>query len=392
MSRKAEQMQKQFKKIGVIGTGKMGSDIFYLFLDNDFEIVCRSINSKEKFENKFLKKANSFVKNGILTQEQLQKLLGRITITSSNDDLKDCDLIIESILEITDTKRSLFKELDRIVKKDAVFVSNSSSILPSKIFSEVERKDRTAGLHFFFPVKMTNIVEIISSDDTSEETKNRLIELVKILKKMPLSLKNRSAFILNKAFINFHAQAFRYYLEESIPIEDIDMVVRENIFPIGAFEFYDNVGLDTIYHSLKEYVETMTDNSVEFVKPMIGLVEKYVHAGYFGTKSGKGFYSKSDSGDADIPFIIQNTMPASVEKKNEIRETLLAVFLNTVFTFVDNGYCTLDEINFAIKEYMKIEKGPLEMAVDFGKDKVREVLRKNFARSNFEAFSPAENL
>jgi len=386
-------LKNHLKKIGIVGAGKMGLDIFYELLEAGYYIVLFDIaflsgERKIDIENKFQKKVGRLLKNGIIKESRLLEIQQEVVITQNIEDLKDCDLIIEAIVENKDVKKQLFNRLDNIVKKGSIFVSNSSSILPEKIFSEVSRKDKTAGLHFFYPVKITNIVEIIKSNDTSSSTTEQLKMLVKSLNKQYLLLKRDNAFILNKVLINFHTQCFRYHIENGIGIKEIDNIVKRNIFPIGTFEFYDSVGLDTMLQSLKEYIETIPHK--EWVRPMLILVEEYVKRGFYGNKNGGGFYVSGIVNENVVLHRLSNQNNPVEEK--EIVETLISLYINTIFSFIEKGFCTAEEINYAIKEYMRLDKGPIEFAKEFGIDKIRAILLKNYKKTGHEVFKPVKGL
>ena len=290
---------KSFTKIGIVGSGRMGEDIFYHLNDFDYSLVWvfRKQDLRDRALEKFNKKMKRMHKAGALDDKTYQYKNEHTLMTVNQEDLSDCDLIIETIIEDAGIKSILFNTLDHVANKDCIFVSNSSSIKPSRICPDSERSDRFAGLHFFFPVRFNKFVEIIRTGHCSSQTLDVLKQFTAAIGKTALVLPEKGAFILNKAFIYTQAQAFWALRENILSFREIDALIRKNLFTMGTFEFLDHVGLDVILSSAKNYMEDMEHKG--FISITVEEVQKVVDKGHLGVKTGRGFYSydKQSAGD-----------------------------------------------------------------------------------------------
>jgi 3-hydroxybutyryl-CoA dehydrogenase len=300
------------KNIGIIGEGKMGTSLFfYLNGYREYRLcwLCSNEQAKEKALASFLKKMKFMLKNDVMTEEEhAAKLAGAIITTQAND-LADCDLIIEAINEDVDKKISLFQDLDQSVKHTCIFTTNSSSILPSQLFPSEERKDKMAGMHFFFPVALKKTVELIVTDHTSEKTKQALQLFLQSIDKDIFPQNESNAFILNRLFLDFQAGAYQVYLEGRLSYREIDSLVKEKFFPAGIFEFFDHVGIDVMLASIRAY--TKNSRNKLFYEPLIRKMEEMVENNRLGVKTKQGFY------DYPIPAGQQNVLNDSGDENEE---------------------------------------------------------------------------
>jgi len=246
-------------KVGIVGNGRMGEDIFYHLTDFDFSLVWvfRNQEYRDKAAEKFSKRLKRLHKAGALDDRGFAYRNDNTRMTIPQEDLADCDLIIETIVEDAETKAGLFRNLDAGVQKDCIFVSNSSSIKPSKLWPDSERRAQFAGFHFFFPVRFYKSVEIITTERCSAATVNALKNFAERIGKVALVLPEQGAFILNKAFIYAQAQAFHTRKENLLSYREIDDLIKKHLFAMGTFEFMDHVGLDVILAASRQYLEDM---------------------------------------------------------------------------------------------------------------------------------------
>src|SRR3990172_1479955 len=209
-------------KIGIIGNGKMGTDIFYYLADFNFHLtwVCRSEEGRKNSTDPFVRKLSRRRRSGLVDGAFVSYRMMNTNITTRLSELSDSDIVIEAIGEDTDAKAKLFGELDPLVRKDTVIASNSSSIKPSCFIKNVGRPEYYAGLHFFFPVKYKNIVEITTTDSTGERAINRIKKFLSIIERFYIILHESEGFILNRIFLDFQAQAYRYYAEGALEPEE----------------------------------------------------------------------------------------------------------------------------------------------------------------------------
>jgi len=287
------------KKVGVLGCGLMGSGIAQTAAQAGYETVVREV--EQKFLDKGIggieKSLGKFVEKGKLKAEDRDASMARLKGTTSLDDLADCDIVIEAIIENPQLKKDTYAELDRIVKKDAIFASNTSSLTITELSMATARPKQFVGLHFFNPVPLMKLVEVVRTILTSDESFGTAFEFAKSLGKDPVSCRDNSGFIVNRLLVPYILDAIRAYEEGVGSIEDIDkaMVLGCN-YPMGPFTLLDYVGLDTTYYISHVMFDEYREK--RFASP--ALLRKMVLAGRFGRKSGAGFYDYS--GEKPVAF------------------------------------------------------------------------------------------
>lgn len=276
--------------IGVVGAGSMGAGIANLAALNGFNVILRDI--EEKFLEGGLQRIDQFmtksVERGKLTAEEKTATLARIRTTTSLEDFKDADIVIEAVLEDPALKKQVFSELDRITPPSTLLVSNTSSISITEIASATSRTDKVAGFHFFNPAQIMKLVEIVRGYDTSDETVAQLRELAAALNKESIEVKIDSpGFVVNRIMIPQFIEAIRVLEEGIATAEDIDKAIKLGLnHPMGPFELQDFAGVDIGYHVM-EYFKDEFDNA-QYAPPL--LLKQMMRAGRFGKKAGAGFY------------------------------------------------------------------------------------------------------
>jgi 3-hydroxybutyryl-CoA dehydrogenase len=277
------------KTVGVLGCGLMGSGIAQVCAQSGYKTIVREV--EEPFLKKGLGRIEKFLGDGVakgkVTEEVRGKTLGNLTGTTNVADLKDCDLIIEAIIENVDEKRKSYAALDAVVGERTIFCSNTSSLCVTELAATTKRPDRFAGLHFFNPVPIMKLVEVIRGLATSDATYGTVFEFAKSLGKEPITAPDRPGFIVNRLLVPYLLDAIREYEAGLGTLEDIDNGMKLGTgYPMGPFTLLDYVGLDTTYYIANIMFEEYREP--RFAPPP--LLKRMVLAGRLGRKSGRGFY------------------------------------------------------------------------------------------------------
>jgi 3-hydroxybutyryl-CoA dehydrogenase len=282
----------EIQKVGVVGCGLMGRGIAQVCAAAGYETVVREVNETllEKGLGAVRAQLDRAVEKGKLGAEARDETLGRLTGTVSLDDLADCDLVIEAIVENIDAKKDLLGALDRQNPDHTIFASNTSSLTVTEMGASTGRPDRFVGLHFFNPVPVMKLVEVVRTGSTSQDTFDRAFAFAKSLGKVPVACRDNSGFIVNRLLVPYMLDAIRGYEEGIGSIEDIDTAMQLGTgYPMGPFVLGDFVGLDTLYYIAEIMFEEYREK--RFAPPP--LLKRMYLAGYHGRKSGRGFYDYS---------------------------------------------------------------------------------------------------
>jgi 3-hydroxybutyryl-CoA dehydrogenase len=283
----------EIRKAGVVGCGLMGSGIAQVAAMSGLPTVVREVAQPllDKGLAGIEKSLAKFVEKATITTDQKAETLARLHPTLKLEDLADCDLVIEAIVENLEAKKELFRELDKIVKPGAIFASNTSSLSITEMMTSTERPAQFLGLHFFNPVPLMKLVEVVKTVVTEPEVVKAALDYGRRVGKTPILTSDRGGFIVNRLLVPYLLDSIRA-LEEGVgSIEDIDNGMKLGCgHPMGPLTLNDFVGIDTTYYiaeiMFNEYREK------RFAPPP--LMKRMVLAGMLGRKTGKGFYEYSD--------------------------------------------------------------------------------------------------
>jgi 3-hydroxybutyryl-CoA dehydrogenase len=278
------------RTVGVLGCGLMGSGIAQVAAAAGYKTIVREVNDTALQAG--LERIRKFLADGVtkgkVTEDAQNKTLANLTGTTGTADLKDCDIVIEAIVENLDEKRAIYQSVEAAVRPEAIIASNTSSLCITELASATKRPDRFGGLHFFNPVPLMKLVEVIPALTTSEETKQALTSFATSLGKEPIAAPDRPGFIVNRLLVPYLLDAIREYERGLGTIEHIDKGMKLGCgYPMGPFTLLDFVGLDTTYYIANIMFE-------EFREPRFApppLLKRMVLAGYHGRKTKRGFYT-----------------------------------------------------------------------------------------------------
>jgi 3-hydroxybutyryl-CoA dehydrogenase len=279
----------EMERVGVCGCGLMGSGIAQVAASAGYDVVILEADKAalDRGMAAIRKSLDKFVEKGAMSADDREATLGRLEVTTNIEDLKRSDLVIEAIAENMPAKKELFKKLDALLAPAAIICSNTSSLCVIEMAAATKRPKQIAGLHFFNPVPLMKLVEVVKTIVTSQETIDTLFAFVAKLGKKAVLAQDTPGFIVNRLLVPYLLYAIRMYEAGLASKEDIDEGMKLGCgHPMGPLTLLDFVGLDTTYY----IAEIMFD---EFKDPLMApppLLKRMVLAGQYGRKSGKGFY------------------------------------------------------------------------------------------------------
>jgi 3-hydroxybutyryl-CoA dehydrogenase len=282
----------EVRRVGVLGCGLMGSGIAEIAAKAGLETWVREVNDhlSEKGKASITRSLDKAVDKGKLESSARESALGQLKFTTSLEDLKDCDIIIEAVTEDLALKNEMFKTLDAVCPPHTIFASNTSSLTVADMAAATKRPDRVLGLHFFNPVPVMKLVEVVRTIATSDDAYQTAFAFARKIGKEPVEAKDTSGFIVNRLLVPYMLDAIRCLEQGLASIEDIDKSMQLGTgYPMGPFVLSDFVGIDTLYRISEIMFE-------EFREPRFApppLLKRMVTMGYFGRKTKRGFYDYS---------------------------------------------------------------------------------------------------
>ncbi|MCC7176873.1 MAG: 3-hydroxybutyryl-CoA dehydrogenase [Acidobacteria bacterium] len=278
------------KTIGVLGCGLMGAGIAQVSAASGFRTIVLEVNDAvlAKGLARIDKVLSGAVEKGKLSADDKARTLANLTGTTRYADLKDCDLVIEAIVEQVDAKRAAYQQVEAVVGPQCLIATNTSSLCVTELAAATTRPDRFGGLHFFNPVPMMKLVEVIRALTTTPETHEALMQFARALGKDAVSVPDRGGFIVNRLLIPYLLDAIRCHEGGLGTVEDIDTAMKLGCgHPMGPFTLVDFIGLDTTYFIANILFDEFKE--ARFAPPAV--LKRMVLAGHLGKKSGRGFYT-----------------------------------------------------------------------------------------------------
>ncbi|HSL22890.1 MAG TPA: 3-hydroxybutyryl-CoA dehydrogenase [Vicinamibacterales bacterium] len=277
------------KCVGVLGCGLMGSGIAQVAAQSGYRTIVREV--EQTLLDKGVARIHKFLSDGVakgkVTAETRDATLANLVGTTSFDAFRDCDLVVEAIVESLDEKRRAYEALEAVTGPQTIFCSNTSSLCITELAAATKRPHRFAGLHFFNPVPLMKLVEVIRALTTSDDTYRTVFEFAQSLGKQPITAPDRPGFIVNRLLVPYLLDAIRSYENGLGTLEDIDNGMKLGCgYPMGPFTLLDFVGLDTTYYIANIMFEEYREPA--YAPPP--LLKRMVLAGRLGRKSGQGFY------------------------------------------------------------------------------------------------------
>jgi len=281
---------REISRVGVVGLGTMGAGIAQVCVQAGFDTIGVEVSDAlcERARNTIDHHLSRGVEKGRLGAEEREAALARLTTSTNRNDLRECHLVIEAIVEELETKRELFRELDGIVGADAVLATNTSALPVTKIASAAERPERVVGLHFFNPAPVLQLVEVVRTELTSEEAYERAFRFAEALGKEPIRCNDTPGFVVNRILIPLLNDCVRVLDEAGVTPEDLDRAMRFGTnWPIGPCALLDLIGLDVHVHASEALRGKLGEPRMAPPPRLVSMVER----GDLGRKSGRGFFT-----------------------------------------------------------------------------------------------------
>lgn len=346
-------------KIGIVGAGSMGSGIAQVAAQHKHQVVVSDTSTEalERSKSKLAKVMARLVEKGRLDAAEAEAIQQRIDYTTDLNDFAGCGLIIEAIVEKLEVKRAVFKQLETITGADTILATNTSSLSVAAIASSVQRSERVIGIHFFNPAPLMPLVEIIPAVQTSGETLKASRELIDGWKKVTVVAKDTPGFIVNRVARPFYGEALRLYEEGVADFATIDWAMKDiGGFRMGPFELMDFIGNDVNY-AVTESVFAAFYYDPRY-KPSF-TQKRHAEAGWFGRKTGRGYYDYADGAKAP---------DANTDRKlgEAIVWRILVMLINEAADALFLNIASRDDIDLAMTKGVNYPKGLLKWADEEG--------------------------
>ncbi|PLX43226.1 MAG: hypothetical protein C0609_08850 [Deltaproteobacteria bacterium] len=350
---------RTIETVGVVGFGVMGAAIGLNAAMAGYKVVFKEMNDElvnamyDKWVISALKKR---VERGKMTQEQMDSVASLIKGTSNYEDLGVCDLVIEAAVENMDLKISIFGELSKACKKDAVLVSNTSTFLIEKVMSKVEGQERTAGLHYFFPANVNKLVEVIRQKATSDETYNLLMEFASKNGKVAISVKDFPGFAINPVFIAAYAVLDSFYDGGKYNVATLDDISKETLgVRFGVMWVQNGSGLGTAYHAAVSMYEYLGETDIGYPAVPKPLQEKFEAGESWNLEDGE------INGDKDA--------------RKYVAERLLGAIFAISTQLIEKDVVTEEDLEVGIRTSLAWPKGPFGLMDELGAEETKRLVK-----------------
>ena len=362
------QTNKAVNLIGIVGAGAMGSGIAQIASQAGQDVVLFDLSQEAltSSSSKLQKVMNRLIEKGKVTSDEAIAIQERIVRTTMVASLKDCDLIIEAVVEDLEVKKRVFKSIEEIASKEAIIASNTSSLSITSLASFCAHPERVVGLHFFNPAPLMPLVEIIPALQTNRDLPKHLTDLMRKWGKSPVIAKDTPGFIVNRVARPFYGEALRILDEGIADVPTIDAAMRQSGFRMGPFQLMDLIGHDVNY-SVTESVFKSFYYDPRYMPSIAQL--KLVEAGWLGRKSGRGFYNYNEENEATV---VPGQLVPNVQI--EISERIISMLINEAADAVYLGIASAEDVDTAMLKGVNYPKGLLVWAEEMGLQKVVRII------------------
>ncbi|HEY9792977.1 MAG TPA: 3-hydroxyacyl-CoA dehydrogenase NAD-binding domain-containing protein [Candidatus Obscuribacterales bacterium] len=377
------------KKVAVLGAGTMGSSIAVALIGSGYQVLLKDV--KQEFLDAGLQRIDKFLESKVkkgLSQQDAQKQRALVKTSTDFSGFQQVDLVIEAVLEEFDIKRTVFAELEKHCRADAILATNTSSLPITRIAGCTAHPERVVGMHFFNPAHLMKLVEIIPGLQTSDQTVETALAFARSLDKLAVRVEECASFLVNRLLGRYMNEALWALQARTGTVEEIDKAVCDYVMPIGPFALRDmngaDIGLAVAKFNYGEYGE-------RFAVPPI--LQAMVDERLLGQKTGRGFYlydqetKKRQQGNPDVERLVQRFAGETSSTPLDA-DTLFLPMINEAFLVLQEKVCALEDLDPALKAGLGMRKGPLELAQEMGLSDCLQKIETLHARHG-ERFRPA---
>lgn len=371
--------------IGVVGAGTMGTGISQVAAGKGFKVIVldSDIQGLSRSKSNLSATLNKLVEKGKISQEQSSDIISNISYTSDINDLKDCGLVIEAIIEDVNIKKTLFAQLSEIVGKDTILATNTSSLSIASIAGAVKHPSRFIGIHFFNPVPLMKLVEIVPSVLTDRNVVKETFSLIASWDKTAVVAKDTPGFIVNRIARPYYTEAMRIYEEGIGSFATIDWAMKEyGKFRMGPFEVMDLIGNDVNYTVTETIFKEMYYDPI--FKPSV-VQKRLAEAGLYGRKTGRGFYDYSQEAVVDLP-LKDDTIGAYIFRR------IITMLINTAIDSLMYNIASAEDIDLAMTLGVNYPKGLLKWGEEIGLDTILRQMEFLYEQYNEDRYRPSAKL
>ncbi len=369
--------------VAVIGVGRMGRSIIDFLTGENLKVtaITRTSMQAENLDRKWRKNLNRQIKYGSISEEEAVEFANRFISTSDVRAISDADIIIESVNEDIAVKRDIYSKIRKHMKSNAIIASNSSSILPLELTENGFDISRLIGLHFFFPVPISNVVELVTHSSLDEDVCPRINDFINNSGMTKVEQNSHNAFLLNMLSMAVGGEAFRG--ANKFGFDKVNELSMSKIFPPGVFSLFDHVGIPVILEATKRYSQRDPLENKKSYKSLMAFMEVMMQ------KNGENGLKFSDIKYPDDLPGWELAMQPLADSEEEFHRRLLYLHINTCLFSIEKGLIDKDVLDISIKTIMGADKGPLELAEEIGFDELKNVLNKYYKESGAQYYRPS---
>jgi len=359
--------------IGIIGSGRMGQDLFYSLIGCECNaiLVCRNLGQIEQITKKTQK---ILKRNPELIENETLIISGRLT------DLADCDVVIETVIEDLKVKQEIFKNLEEITKDTCIFATNSSSLDVTKVFEHVKVKERCLGLHFFYPLKVIHTAEVNAGPDTGKEAVEEMVEFLTLIGRKPLVLRGGNRLVLSKLLISLAAYTYNLSLEGELTLRELDQITKQ-VLLFGIFEMVDSTGFPIISQCLLNLPDEL---HLKLYMPLLSRVKALMEQGE-DSRTGKGLLSIEDFSKEE------GTFKEGRKDRHEAYGVKFLVFLlNETAQYMSDPFLDKKQFEESIQEVLGLSVSLKSLYGELKEETIIKTLKEVYKKTCDPLFLPAD--